>query len=382
MELSKEQMLELTRCGLWGRELNLSLFAQGVDWDEVLQLAKQQTLLGIISVAIEKLPMSMRPERNKALRLHQMVLLNKQYRKHHVEVLGKLLELVGRAGVERPVLLKGLGVGLNYHDPTLRQCGDIDLYVGEDYYFKVWDFICLELGVEKEENFSDHHFDFEFMDTNIEIHRYATAPRSVAFNNEEFQKWSKSQLEGDELREVSIDGVSLFLPPYNFDFIFIFYHTWRHFLTGGVGLRQLCDWGCYASTFSDKIDRSEIKRLVTLFKIEKPISLFATIVVRALGVAPEAFFCYAVANDRLYESALEKIWSRGNFGSYNVDLQRRNKGFVARKFLGIFAMFRDMNFLATIDRRYALRFYYLSFFTSVRFAVKELQQSKSKTVVN
>ncbi|MFR9503011.1 MAG: nucleotidyltransferase family protein [Rikenellaceae bacterium] len=368
--ISKKQLLELTRSALWGLELDGSLFEGGINWTEVLQLAKEQTLQGVMSAAIERLPLSLRPFRNETLRLHQVVSLNRTYRGHQVEVLAKLLELVARIGVDRPVLLKGLGVGLNYPDPSLRMCGDIDLYVGEKHYFEVWDFVCFELGIEKEESHSDHHFDFDFMDTHIEIHRYATAPNSVAFNSSEFMEWSVAQLEGDELREVSIEGTKVYLPPYNFDFIFIFYHTWRHFLMGGVGLRQVCDWGCYASTFADKVDRVEVERLISLFRLEKPFSLFATIAVRALGVAPDKFLGYATADDKLCDSALERVWGRGNFGYYNVDLKRRSKGFVARKILGSTAMVRDMGYLMTIDWRYALRFYRFSFVRSVRMAFK------------
>ncbi|MFI3304228.1 MAG: nucleotidyltransferase family protein [Rikenellaceae bacterium] len=372
MNGSKEQLLELTRCALWGGELSPSLFEMGVNWDELLQLAKEQTLLGVVSTAIERLPLSLRPTRATALRLHQMVTLNRQYRGHQVEVLRELLKLVHRAGVERPVLLKGLGVGLNYPDPTVKQCGDIDLYVGKKHYLEVCEFISKELEITIDTDHSDHHFEFRFMGINIEIHKYATAINSVAFRSREFNQWSIEQLEGDELREVSIDGVSVHLPPYNFDFIFIFFHFWRHFLMGGIGLRQICDWGCYVSRFSDKIDSSEVKRLISRFRLERPISLFATIAVKALGVSPNNFFGYASIDYHLYESAMERVWSRGNFGFYNVDLKRRKRGFVARKSLGVVALFRDMGYLMTIDWHYALRFYTMSLFRGVHLALREI----------
>ncbi len=370
MERSRKQFLELTRSALWGTEPDYAIFEEGIDWAKVLQLANEQALQGVISSAIERLPLILCPSRTEALRLHQRVVLNRQRREHQVEVLAKLLELVARAGVEKPILLKGLGVGQNYPDPSLRMCGDIDLYVGEKHYHEVWNFVCSELGIEREESLANHHFDFEFMGTSVEIHRYATAPDSVAFHSREFMEWSTMQLEGDEVREVEIDGVKVCLPPYNFDFIFIFYHTWRHFLMGGVGLRQLCDWACYASAFADKLDHSEIDRLLKLFRLEKPFSLFATIVVKALGVTPDKVLGYASTDGNLYKSALERVWSRGNFGQCNTDLERRSKGFVARKFLGTIAMVQDMRYLMKIDWRYALRFYRLSFIRSVRFALK------------
>lgn len=369
---SKQQLLELIRSSLWGSEADINLFEKGVDWAEVLQLAKEQTLLGVVSAAIERLPLSLHPSRGDRLRLHQKVALNRIYRGHQVEILAEMIEMVKRAGVEKPVLLKGLGAGLNYPDPGLRQCGDIDLYVGDRNYIAVCEFIRKELSLKEEKNYSEHHFTFTFRGNIVEIHRYATAPNSVAFRSGEFIEWSMEQLEGEELREVSIEGVRVYLPPYNFDFIYIFYHTWRHFLTGGVGLRQMCDWACYTSALYNNIDREEIMRLVTLFRLERAVALFASIAVRALGVAPEKIFGYDKIDDQLYQSAMERIWSRGNFGYYNVDNQRRTKGVVARKYLGTIAMARDMKYLMRIDWRYALRFYSMSFVRSVRLAMKGL----------
>ncbi len=370
MERSRNQLLELTRCGLWDNEPNLTHFVDGVNWAMVLKLAKEQTLLGVISTAIERLPSSLRPSRGEVLRLHHTVTLNRQYRSHHIKVLERLIELMHHVGVERPVLLKGVGVGMNYPDPSLRQCGDIDLYVGEEHYYRVWDFICKEFGIERKEEISYVHFDFDFMDTHIEIHKYATAPEGVPFHRSEFMAWMKSQLEGDELREVELEGVKVYLPPYNFDFIYIFYHSWRHFLTGGIGLRQLCDWGCYVSTFSDKFDREELLRLIKLFKLHTPISLFATIAVRELGISHEKFLDCVSTNDRRYDKVLDRIWHGGNFGFYRKVKNVKFRNILDRKWCSFRAQFHDMVFMGRIDWIYAIRFYFPFFITHIGYAIK------------
>ncbi|MFR9603771.1 MAG: nucleotidyltransferase family protein [Rikenellaceae bacterium] len=375
---SKQQLLELTRSALWGTEPNVTLFEEGVDWAEVLRLAKEQTLQGVISAAIERLPLELCPPRSERLRLHQITTLNRTYRGHQVEVLAKLIELVGSVGVERPVLLKGLGVGMNYPDPSLRMCGDIDLYVGEKYYFKLWEYICKEFEVEKEEDGASHHFDFDFMDTHIEIHRYATEPSSVAFHSREFMEWSVEQLEGDELREVEIDGVKVYLPPYNFDFIFIFYHSWRHFLTGGIGLRQLCDWSCYASAFSNRLDRTELKRLIKLFKLHTPISLFATICVRELGVSAEKFEDLASTTERRHSRVLDKIWSGGNFGFYSKIRGQKSQTVIGRKWRSFRAQLHDMSFMVGIDWVYAIKFYTPFFASRIANAIRGYKKLGNK----
>lgn len=378
MERSKSQLLELTRCALWGNDPNLALFEEGVDWADVLRLAKEQTLLGLTYSAIERLPLSLRPTRTDNLKLHQRVLLNKQYNKHQVEVLAKLLELVKRAGVEKPVLLKGLGVASNYPDPTLRQCGDIDLYVGDKQYLKVWNFICAELGIEKEDSTTDHHFGFEFMKIHIEIHRYATSPSSVSFHSKEFTEWTQTQLEGEEIREVTIDGVTVCLPPYNFDLIYIFFHSWRHFLLGGVGLRQLCDWSCYINLFSDKFDRKELKRLIDLFKLHTPISLFATIAVKELGVSADKFSGFASTSERQYSKVLNIIWKGGNFGVYRPSRSAHSRTIFQRKYHSLRTKLHDMKFLMNISWVYALKFYVPPLATRLKVAIKQYKTLGNK----
>lgn len=377
MERSKKQLLELTRCALSGSKLNIALFEQGVEWAKVLQLAKEQTILGVISTSIEKLPLPLQPTRNEMLRLHQMVSLNRAYHKHQIEVLAKLLELVKRAGVERPVLLKGLGVGMNYPDPTLRQCGDIDLYIGEKHYFKVWDLVCAEFGCKRVESPLGHHFNFEFMETHIEIHRYVNSPKSIAFRNQEFIQWSASQLEGEELREVSIDGVSVLLPSYNFDLIFIFYHTWRHFFMGGVGLRQVCDWTCYVDAFADKLDIEELRSVIKHFQLHPVVSIFATIAVQELGVAPEKFSNYASTTKGNYDKVLNKIWSGGNFGFYRKRHNSYSKTIFERKCHSLWWHIQNMVFLFDIDRVYILKSYASLFAVLMVNAIKQ-----RKTLVN
>ncbi|MFI3282550.1 MAG: nucleotidyltransferase family protein [Rikenellaceae bacterium] len=374
MNRSQEQLLELTRCALWSKELSIQLFEEECDWAEVLQLAKEQTLLGVVSSAIERLPMSLHPSRSERLRLHQQLTLNRQYRSHHVEVLSKLLELVARAGVERPVLLKGLGVGLNYPDPSVRQCGDIDLYVGDRYYSKVREFLCDELGFEIDNTNVIQHFSFDFIETHIEIHRYATSPRGVAFRSREFTEWSVSQLEGEELRRVSIDGVMVYLPPYNFDFIFIFYHAWRHFLSGGVGLRQLCDWCCFINSFCDKLDVKELDRLIKRFKLRIPISLFATICVKELGVSSDLFRENISTTMPQYKKVLDKIWIGGNFGYYASREVKKSRTLFERKCNSFVSHLQKMKFLFDLDWKYSIGYYIPFFVMRTIHAVKHYKK--------
>ncbi|MFI3314786.1 MAG: nucleotidyltransferase family protein [Rikenellaceae bacterium] len=358
MERSKSQLLELTRAGIWNSEPNISLFEEGVDWNEVFGLARQQTLFGVVLSSVEKLPKSLHPPRELTLRVHKIVSQTRANRNLHIELLAEMLELLKSVGVERPVLLKGLGVAMNYPDSTLRACGDIDIYVGEKYYEKCFEFLSTITYIKKSsKRASGHHFNFEYKGVHIEIHKYVNAPHSAAYHRRDFVDWCREQLEGDKLRKVDIEGVEVYLPPYDLDFIFIFYHAWKHFLICGVGLRQLCDWSCYINANYKEFDYSEIERVTSYFRLKLPISIFATIAVKGLGLNSEKFPCYEPVSDSLYHSVLDKIWIGGNFGQYSPDMKRVGKNFVYRCFLGFTSAIRAMIYLLRIDASYATRFY-------------------------
>ncbi len=372
MELAKRQLLELLRSGLWGTQPDVELL-ESPDWATILRLAHQQSIITIIEPAIERLPLASQPPRDAAMRLHQVVSRSRGYYTHHIEVLGRVIELLRRGGVERPVLLKGLGVGMNYPDASLRQCGDIDIYVGDRLFDSCCDYLVAELGIVRDgESESEQHLHFDYFDTSIEIHRYAISPSYQPYHSREFMEWCRTQLEGDALREVEIGGVECYLPPYDFDFIYVHYHTWKHLLTGGVGLRQLCDWCCYIDKFHGRLDRVELDRVAHRFGLQRPISLFATIAVESLGVRAESLPNYVASEREIVDQVLEKIWQGGNFGFYREERAVKRESFIGHKLQTLNSILNDMRFVLRLDVTYAIRFYIKVFRSLVTQSVKQI----------
>lgn len=372
MERSKAQLLELIRVGLWGGGVNEALFSE-VKWQEVLSLAAEQTVLGVIIPAIEQLPVGCQPTRKQLLRLHQLATLNRQQYAHHAEVLGEVLDLLRRAGAERPVLLKGLGVGLNYPDPTLRQCGDLDIYVGQRLFDQCSSFLAKELNLSTSDmHDSEQHLHFQYKDVSIEIHRYASNYKALAFGAKEFLAYCTDELEGDNLREEEIAGVKVWLPPHTFNYIYIFYHTLRHFLTSGVGFRQVCDWCCHIKAFHSELNREEISKNIRKYKLTKMLGVFQTIAVRGMGVAPELIPDYSPCSDDVYTIAIERVWERGNFGCGNKSRRRGDMSFVTRKFTGFILYLREMRFFIMIDARFSVKYYYKFITSAIISSLKQL----------
>ncbi|MDE6278459.1 MAG: nucleotidyltransferase family protein [Paramuribaculum sp.] len=217
------------------------------------------------------------------------------------------------------VLLKGQGVARYYREPQMRHSGDIDFYVGRKNYKKAVA-LCKEklIGDKGKWEKIGIHFTFKMRGVQIEIHRLASR-MSSPFRNRRFQNWIVEQLEySPDRRILTLDNTDITLPSYDFDAIFIFYHAWRHYIMGGIGMRQLCDWAMIFHTHAEDIDIPKLKHHIQRFGIIKEWQLFACIAVNHLGVPKDKIPLYDPSYSEKSEKIFQEIMDGGNFGFYTV----------------------------------------------------------------
>lgn len=135
MELKQQLFLALLRAGLWDSSVDTALIEGNIDWTGIFRLAAHQTVKGIVADAVNKLPDTYRPLQPVMRELAFYIARNRMCHARHNAVLGEIIRQFTDYGIN-PVLLKGQGMSLNYPEPTLRHCGDIDLYIGEDNFEK------------------------------------------------------------------------------------------------------------------------------------------------------------------------------------------------------------------------------------------------------
>ncbi len=356
MDRIREQILDLLRCSLWGTTPSKELFEGEVQWGKLLKEAQQQAVLGQVYTQLEQI--EKRPESKLMMRLHTLTTLNRTMRLKQLQALDTITKRLAAVGITRPVLLKGAGVATNYIDPGVRQCGDIDLYVGKEHY----ELACNEAKKWSEsiiftDSMSRKHYHFNFDGISVEIHRIAISSNNISRHASKFDAWCVESLEGDALRHEVIEGVEVYLPPYNFDAIYIFYHAWNHFCTYGIGFRQICDWSRHLAVHRDKIDRQDLEQRLDYFGLTKPWGFFAAIATTLLGLDRDAVPGYDSSKDWKLDKVGERIWDGGNFGFYGGKFAG-GKGFstLVRKFFNFFALFHSFGFLRTIDKPYAYNF--------------------------
>lgn len=314
MNKSKTIFLELLRDGLWGKDLDMSLDWKNADWARVTRLMRTQTVVGVAMDAMVKLPVALRPEKkvfyNLILTVKKIEEKNKEMN-HTVPVLMSGLREQGC----HALLLKGQGASMNYPNPLHRSSGDIDLFVGfdDDVYNKTLDVLTAMNVTLHDNNAKRKHADLQLGDIVVEVHgSLGTSICKTCDAN--MRAWAESVLS-DENQVFHSKRGDIVLPPYNFDALFIFVHLLNHYMQGGVGLRQVCDWMMYMYKNYDKIDADRLKKDVEFLGIEKFWGLFASMAVKFIGYPEGMMPMYDASWNDKCEGVLSHIFKTGNFGA-------------------------------------------------------------------
>lgn len=313
----------LLRAGLYGSPVPASQLPEEIDWTAVTRLAKMHAVLGLIIDSVQYVPERLRPSSDMRAKMNRFALSLIQSNMVMDKTAARLAAFLGQHGF-KGVLLKGQGVARSYYRmPQMRQLGDIDFYVGKTAYKQAAALCKRELADNVAEcHETEQHFNFSMSGIPIELHRIATRI-FTPFRSSRFQNWLVEGLEHSPgRRTMTVDNVDITLPSYDFDAIYIFYHAWRHFITGGIGLRQLCDWTMVFNSHADDIDTDRLKTNIARFGLTQGWELFACIAVNHLGLPEDKMPLYDPTYSRRSEKILEEIVTGGNFGYYSESYLR------------------------------------------------------------
>ena len=60
--IAEKQFLELYKMGVWNTTISVELFKKKVDWKHISELSTMQTMNGIITHSVSKMPSDLRPQ--------------------------------------------------------------------------------------------------------------------------------------------------------------------------------------------------------------------------------------------------------------------------------------------------------------------------------
>ena len=310
MKKSDDIYFTLLRSALWGEECDLDQ----VVWKEVLKTANRQTTMGLVCHAVlQSKAGQVLPDKNKAFLRQQLISLALTHQCISA-MIARIVLVLRDNGIES-VLMKGRGLAANYPVAELRQCGDIDLYVGEEKY----DAACTllnDIAGEAEAAKGAHcerHYHIEVDGIIIEIHRLTSW-----FNQKElnaiYESYSvKGMIAG--VNAITVNGVKVWLPMDTFNALFVFQHAFRHFIiSGGIGMRQLCDWTMLLHAKRESIDREELSDMLRQLRLMDAWQVFGCIAVDWLGLPNNEMPFYERKCSKRARRAVGIILKEGNFG--------------------------------------------------------------------
>lgn len=322
-------LLTLVHMALWGHQEPLP--EQKPDWEVVFTQAKRQTLVGLVADAIPMLPEHLQPDAGLKIKFHTYAIRILQ---SYSVINQKLADVKKRLDEHKvhSVLLKGQGVASYYPNPRSRQCGDIDVYVGDKNFAKAIEILNPGAGVDVSKYRNEKHYDFFEGGVDIEIHRIAELLPSLK-GDRLFQQWTINHLCGPDIKKIKIDLVLINTPSPQFNAIYIMNHAWHHFMISGIGLRHLCDWCAFLHKHHRDIDSVVLKRDLENFGLTRAWQILASVAVRYLALPAEECPLYSGEYDNKALNVFNVIWSEGNFGHHSEHIKnKRPQNYFASKF--------------------------------------------------
>ena len=334
------------------------------EWRGLFADSQKQSVVGIAFAGVERLPREQWPPQallfewiGAAERIKQKnALLDRQC--------VKLQKRFAEAGIKTSIL-KGQGVARYYDVSSLRQPGDIDIYVdcGRERLFEIVDSIEFRGERQSEDknrkslirdwDYKHLHLDV-FRDTEVEVH-YRVEVLLNLWKNRKLQKWFKEHEEevfgqvfslsrirdfenpADNLHQKSSrigeglarrpEGESqleIFCSPtVEFNRFYILLHIYRHFLYEGVGLRQLLDY-YFVLLHTDCTDNTDAIKALKQFGMWKFARGVMWILQEAFGLEREYMIGEPLEKEGRF--ILSEVMAGGNFGHHDERLATEKKG--------------------------------------------------------
>lgn len=207
------------------------------EWEQLYRMAEKQSVLGVCFRAVKEMADSV-PQPlylqwlATAAKIQQ---LNEEMNRKCAEVYAAIC----KEGFECAVL-KGQGVAELYNLNLYRQSGDIDVWLWkEELSLKEnrKEVIRFARTIQPDATGAEHHVGVEWMGTEVELH-YEPVYFCNPFANRRLRKWF---CEYDKSRfHLSNNGFCV--PDAEFNRVFLLAHAFRHYMSEGLGLRQVMDY--------------------------------------------------------------------------------------------------------------------------------------------
>jgi hypothetical protein len=321
------------RAGLWANSIKFtdesSKITENLNWNEIYQLAEEQSVVGLILEGIEH--SNVKPSQDFLLQWIGEVQIIEQTNKE----MNKFIEkLVGKMREEDifTLIIKGQGIAQCYERPLWRASGDIDFYLNNDNYTKAKKFFRPLVDKFDPDNETALHINMHYGDWVVEIHGNQHCSLSARVNRV-MDEIHRDLFYGGNVRSWMNGHTTVFLPSPDNDVLIVFTHYLNHFFRGGVGVRQICDWCRLLWTYRDSLNTVLLESRIREMGLMNVWKGFAAFAVEYLGIPVEAMPFYS--SDKKWKRKADRICSFilevGNFGHNRDSSYYNNDSKLLRK---------------------------------------------------
>lgn len=306
-----EQMFfELLQVAI-GRIVCLSHSPSAEEWKGLYDMAKKQSLVGICFAGVQKLQ-AQRQEPPEMLYLTWMGMAAKIQQRNEVvnRQCAELQEQLRADGIISSVM-KGQAIAQLYSDnlKTLRQSGDIDIYVdcgrkaAIQYAKKAqktvdWDYKHLHLDV--------------FKDTEVEMH-YRTEMMFNVFKNKAVRQWEESEEIRQAVFAENLNGIVTASPEFNL--VYLLMHMYNHAMSEGCGLRQFMDYYFLLKTINVDEYKDTANETINRLGMKKFAGGVMWVLHEVFGLEYDRMLL--PANEQAGKYLLKDAMEGGNFGKHD-----------------------------------------------------------------
>ena len=283
-----EAFFALVRAGLWEKaganhNLDVKLYEK-VEWEEVYQLAEEQSVIGVVLAGIEH--SNVKPPQELLLQWIGEVQILEQQNKSMNQFIAELVERLRKADIYT-LLVKGQGIAQCYERPLWRACGDVDFFLSDSSYDKAKAFLMPLASTIEPEGIYKRHFEMVIEPWVVELHGSMRSGLSSSVDNV-IDETQYEVFNGGNVRSWMDGKTQVFLPGVNCDVIFVFTHFIKHFYCEGLGLRQICDWCRLLWTYRDSLNHGQLEYRIRRAGLMSEWKVFASFAVEYLGMPVEA----------------------------------------------------------------------------------------------
>lgn len=172
MKLNSNQQafIALVRAGLWNKKVRLFL-SDSIDFKEVLRIAEEQSVVGLIVAGIETIEDVRVPQvdlltiAGKALQIEQQNIAMNQF-------VADLFANLRKENIDA-LLVKGQGIAQCFEKPMWRACGDVDLLLDAENYERAKK-VLLPLAVSVESEYKTFKHLGMTMSNGVEVELHGT----------------------------------------------------------------------------------------------------------------------------------------------------------------------------------------------------------------